>query len=297
MRSWLNSVVVGTIVLVVAFLAGPAMAKEPIQFTQGQMITYADGLEQGYDISGQATMVRSAEGHTTVIVRVHGLAPNSSYDVQVHDQSCNNEVGGSYYRHQADNAAEGSNEIGAAMTTNRGGHGFSKVVSDFVARSEARSVVVHDTNNTRLACADLHATGVSPYTFSAQKIAELAGSIADAVTPADPTFLAGDPELMEANRAEYFVTRITPADPTFLAGDPELLVVQQVEIIAEDGSGHYAANPELLVVRRYQFVGKDFGSLGSPHYANNPELMAAERYEAEIIRNLAIVDTVEGASE
>lgn len=252
MQSRLNTIVVGLIILIIALSASPTLAKEPIQVTRGQLITYAVGLEQGYDISGQTTMVRSAAGYTSVTLKVQGLAPNTDYRVQVHNQTCHQEMGGGYYQHEVGAESNEANEIRLPLTTNSGGSGYNKSVSDFVAHTAARSLVIQDTEQVRLACADLRHIAVSPYTFGTQKIQELTQSASAKITPADPTFLAGDPKLMEADLTQSASTKITPADSTFLAGDPELMEVQQYELVAEDSSGYYAANPELSMVQRYQ---------------------------------------------
>lgn len=287
MRSWLKTMVVGAVMVMVALLANPTWAKEPIQVTRGQFAPYADALEKDYSIAGMATMVRSAEGYTSVTVRVYGLAPDTSYEVHVHNQACRIEAGGGHYQHEIGGTADASNEMWPAITTNSGGNGYSKIVNDFVARTEARSVVIHDADSTRLACADLRNIAVTPYTFGTKKIEEMSRSAAS----------AANPELMAA-RFQSASTKITPADPTFLAGDPELLGDEvAVEVIADNSSANYAANPELLVVQRYEFVAEEADALGSTHYADNPELMVAERFEAEIIRNLVIVDTIEGLSQ
>lgn len=315
MRSWINTIIVGAVILIIAVLATPTLAKEPIQVTRGQMATYADGLDKGYDISGMATMVRSAEGHTAVTLRVQGLASNTRYEVHVHNQACNNEAGGSHYRQEIGGAADEVNEIWPAITTNSGGYGFSQTVNDFVARTDARSVVIHDTDNSRLACADLRPIGVSPYTFSAQQLQELPPSSAMAANPElmaagryqpikintpqlDSADYAANPELLVVQRYEFIGDETDALGSTPSAANPELLVAQRYEFvgqeagseqvfahyyefIAEDGSGFYAANPELLVIQRYAFIDQAAGSLGSTHYADNPELMAAERYEAD----------------
>ncbi|MCB0164287.1 MAG: superoxide dismutase family protein [Anaerolineae bacterium] len=296
MRSWINTTIFGAIILIVAFLATPTLAKEPIQVTRGQMVTYADGLEKGYDISGMVTMVRSAEGHTSVTLRVQGLTPNTNYAVHVHNQACRVEAGGSHYQHDINGAADEVNEIWPAITTNSGGYGYSKTVNDFVARPEARSVVIHDTDKSRLACADLHLIGATPYMFGTKQVDELSQSSA----------LAANPELMAAGRHQPIEIKVPQLDSTAYAANPELLVVQRYEFIGEDtgslGSADDSTNPELLVAQRYEFVGEDTGSLesavsaadsdllfpryyefiateGSGYYAANPELLVIQRYE------------------
>jgi len=174
MRSRLNIIVVGEVILMAAFLASPTLAKEPTQVTRGNFVTYAAGLETGYHISGQTRMVRSAAGYTSVTVAIQGLTPNTSYGVNVHDQPCSNEAGSGHYQHEVGGAVDNINEIWQVMTARSNGYGNSKTVNDFVARSEARSVVIHNADNTSLACADLNPIAVSSYTFGTTQIEELA---------------------------------------------------------------------------------------------------------------------------
>jgi hypothetical protein len=47
------------------------------------------------------------------------------------------------------------NEIFPGLTTNPDGIGNGKGKNNFVVRPEAQSIVVHDTDGARLACADL----------------------------------------------------------------------------------------------------------------------------------------------
>ncbi|MCB0210434.1 MAG: hypothetical protein KDJ52_13940 [Anaerolineae bacterium] len=258
MQSWLKTMVIGAVIVVGAFMANPAWAKEPIQVTRGQFARYADGLDKDYDIAGMATMVRSAGGYTSVVVRVYGLAPNTDYAVHVHNQACRIEAGGAHYQHEVGGAVDATNEIWPIVTTNSGGNGYSKSVNDFVAGLEARSVVIHDTDNTRLACADLRNIAVTPYTFSTKRIQELA----------QLTAYVDNPELMAADRFQ-------PAASLNIATS-------------------LADNPELMVAQRYEFIGQDGVTLGSTHYANNPELMVAERFQAEIPLELGFIDTFQG---
>lgn len=152
-----KQLVVGlTFVLVVLFVAVLAAAADGAQVTSGQFQTYAAGPGRGYDISGQATMIRTADGKTIVQVQAWGLAANSTYGVHVHNLPCGVNNGGGHYQDQVGGPVNSVNEIWPGFTTNTAGHGNGYASNDFTARPEAQAVVIHDTDGARIACADLN---------------------------------------------------------------------------------------------------------------------------------------------
>jgi hypothetical protein len=118
------------------------------------------GLTRGMNVFGTASLVRSAYGKTTVTASVTGLQPNKMYMAHVHDRRCHINAGGAHYKIDPSVAtAVESNELWLHITTDAAGSGSASVTVDHIARAEAFSVVVHDTDaptNTRLACADLY---------------------------------------------------------------------------------------------------------------------------------------------
>ncbi len=153
-----------SMILVTAGLAtsaAPAIAdgrNGPVEVTNGrfQRLPHAaDGVHD--DIKGGAIMFRTA-GHTTVYVRVTGLAPGATYPAHVHNQPCSfNPAGGGHYQQASMPTADPVNEIWPMITTDAKGHGTGHAVNGFVARPEAQSIVIHNPANTpiRLACVDL----------------------------------------------------------------------------------------------------------------------------------------------
>ncbi len=125
------------------------------QVTNGELQTFATGLLRGYEISGRAQMVRTADGRTITFVEVQGLAPNTTYPAHVHNLPCNVNNGGGHYQNVVGGPANDINEIWLGFTTNANGHGNGHATNDFTARPEAQSVVIHDTDGARIACADL----------------------------------------------------------------------------------------------------------------------------------------------
>jgi hypothetical protein len=123
--------------------------------TRGEFVTFADGISRGYEIEGLAVMVRTADDKTIVSTHVSGLAANTTYGVHVHNKPCTDSNGGGHYQNVVGGPVDSINEIWPAFTTNPAGIGNGSAVHQFYARPEAQSVVVHDTDGKRIACANL----------------------------------------------------------------------------------------------------------------------------------------------
>jgi Cu/Zn superoxide dismutase len=106
-------------------------------------------------IAGRATMVRTADGRTIVSVSVRGLAPSTAYGAHVHAQACADGFAGGHYRNDPAGPAVPPNEIWPAFTTNAAGVGTGFATAQWLARPEARSVVIHAPGGPKVACADL----------------------------------------------------------------------------------------------------------------------------------------------
>ena len=125
------------------------------EVTRGDFSTYAAGPGLGYQISGHATMTRTADGKTIVSVHAIGLLPNTAYGVHVHNKACGDSLGGGHYQDVVGGAVDAVNEIWPLFTTNAAGIGNGNAVNAFVARPEAQAVVIHAPGGARIACADL----------------------------------------------------------------------------------------------------------------------------------------------
>jgi hypothetical protein len=145
-----------TLILAVLFLVVAVASAGGAQVTSGPFQTYAAGPGRGYDISGQAVMVRTADGRTIVTVQAWGLAAGTTYGVHVHNLPCGINNGGGHYQHVVGGPVDNVNEIWPGFTTNAAGHGNGFASNEFTARPEAQSVVIHDTDAARIACADLN---------------------------------------------------------------------------------------------------------------------------------------------
>jgi hypothetical protein len=151
-RVWISFVLMGAALALIGIIAASATGA---QVTNGNLSTYAAGLERGFDISGRVQMIRTGDGRTLVNVQAWGLAPDTTYPVHVHNAPCNVNNGGGHYQHIVGGAVDSINEIWPGFTTNISGHGNGFASNDFTASPEAQAVVIHDTDGARIACADL----------------------------------------------------------------------------------------------------------------------------------------------
>jgi len=133
-------------------LAGPAQAAGAT-VTAGDLHAFASSSDPA--IAGSATMVRTADGQTIVIVHASGLAPNTTYGSHVHLQACANGNAGTHYRFDPAGPATPPNEIHLDFTTNAAGIGLGRAVVDATAGPTAVAVVVHAPGGAKIACADL----------------------------------------------------------------------------------------------------------------------------------------------
>ena len=153
-RIFTRTMVYMIVVVLVLVAALPALASSG-EVTSGEFHTFATGVGRGYDIAGHAHMTRTASGKTIVKVHATGLAANTAFGVHVHNKACNEANGGGHYQDVVGGEVDQYNEIWPLFTTNAAGIGNGMAKNDFYARPEAQSVVIHDTDGARIACADL----------------------------------------------------------------------------------------------------------------------------------------------
>jgi hypothetical protein len=127
--------------------------------TEGKATLTMAGMMKYASLTASGTMTRTAPSTTTASVTVAGLTKSTMYPIHVHQLSCASSGGGSHYEIDPTMAAGmQSNEIWLSLMTDAMGGGMQMVsITTHLARPEAASIVIHDsdTAGTRLACIDL----------------------------------------------------------------------------------------------------------------------------------------------
>ncbi|MFT7622154.1 MAG: hypothetical protein ACI9WU_001322 [Myxococcota bacterium] len=138
----------------------PGPAAQVDGFAPGNLQYLASYTGPSTGAAGRALMVRRAAGTTEVTLTVHGLDPSTQYMAHVHTDTCANDAGG-HYMEDAAGAVDNVNEIWPTTVTDGNGNGIGVASHAFLAREDARSVVIHDTANavsgsgSKMLCADL----------------------------------------------------------------------------------------------------------------------------------------------
>jgi hypothetical protein len=148
--------------------ATPAAAGAPKD--RGTFETLPDGAAMGLEIEGFASISRSDAG-TEVKVVVLGLEPATTYAAHLHNAPCSDaNPGGGHYKNDPAGPSAPPNELwlssaddpAAGIRSNPGGVAHGRGSADWVARPEARSVVIHyippggnTAGGPKIGCADL----------------------------------------------------------------------------------------------------------------------------------------------
>jgi hypothetical protein len=136
----------------------------------GRFTTLSGGSDAGLDIGGVALLRRGATSTTGRVV-VTGLEPGVTYAAHLHSQPCDaTNPGGGHYTNVVGAGAAPPNELWFSssadptdgITANRGGVAIGRGSADWVARADARAVVIHaipaggtTAGGPKIACADL----------------------------------------------------------------------------------------------------------------------------------------------
>jgi hypothetical protein len=127
------------------------------QTTEGTVVNTSTGGERNYTLTGKGSMVRTPHGQTMVDLHVAGLHANEKYPSHVHNLPCEEKGGGGHYQHEKGAKVDAVNEIWLTFTTNGAGVGYKEASHGHTARSDAQSIVIHDstTDKARIACINL----------------------------------------------------------------------------------------------------------------------------------------------
>ena len=139
--------------LTLALALAPGVLAGGATVTRGAFSAFATGV--GQPISGQAVMIRTADGKTTVTVHVEGLSARTVYGSHVHQLPCGTSEADGHYKHDPAGPATPPNEIWPGFTTNAAGIGNGNATVGWTAGAAAVSVVVHAPGGAKIACADL----------------------------------------------------------------------------------------------------------------------------------------------
>ena len=126
--------------------------------SQGASVSFEAAADRGLtDIQALGSLRRTLSGETRVRVSAVGLAPNVEYMVHVHALPCSTNDGGGHYkidREEVDTVE--ANELWLSLETDDDGIGTVNASFEHTARADARSIVIHDPEDSaKLACIDL----------------------------------------------------------------------------------------------------------------------------------------------
>jgi Cu-Zn family superoxide dismutase len=158
---------IGVALVAAATVAGSASAATK---QRGTFTTLPEGAARGLKIEGIAQITRSPSG-TAVKAQVRGLKPKTTYAAHLHAAPCSaSNPGGGHYKHDPAGPGTPPNELWLSSTdnptagikANSGGVAHGRGSASWVARAEARSVVIHaippggtTAGGPKIACADL----------------------------------------------------------------------------------------------------------------------------------------------
>ncbi|MEM7199798.1 MAG: hypothetical protein AAF628_06000 [Planctomycetota bacterium] len=212
--------------------AGALPAQDAI--AAGTFTPTATGIARGFDITGRALLIRRASGATEAYTFVQGLMPATAYGVHVHDLPCDVNAGGAHYKIDPNVAGTvRANEIWPAFTTNMNGEGFGFDSAAHIARPEAQSIVVHDTDGARIACADLAERRPVGTDLVRGSFTTLPGGTAMGYT------IDGDAQMVRSHGTTYVTVRVDGLTPMTAYGAH----VHALPCGINEGGGHYKIDP------------------------------------------------------
>lgn len=125
---------------------------------QGASVSFEAAADKGLtDIQALGSLRRTLTGETRVRVSAAGLDPNVEYMVHVHALPCSTNDGGGHYKiDREETATVEANELWLTLATDADGIGTVNETFEHTARADARSIVIHDPEDSaKLACIDL----------------------------------------------------------------------------------------------------------------------------------------------
>lgn len=206
-----------------------ALIKPESVIREGFILLNENGEALYEDLNAYAQLTVT-ESSSIVEVHAWGLQPDTQYATHVHSGTCA-EGGGPHYLQDATGEDVAENGLWPVITTDAEGYGFGTASQEFAVTEDARSVVIHepDESGTRIACGDLVFTG------------GLAGSF---------TLTEDGSALYDTLDAEGYVSAHSndwsKAEATATGLSPETTYATHVHVgdCASGGGGHYLQNVE-----------------------------------------------------
>lgn len=143
----------GAVAVVMLGAIAPVTAESTEDVASGHLDEFAAGIDRGYEISGPVRLKRGADW-TEVKVNAQGL-PADEHVAHLHENACDDELGGGHYKNDPTGPGEPPNELWLTIDANASGNGHDRSDAPWQVRDGDRSVVVHDEDGARIACADL----------------------------------------------------------------------------------------------------------------------------------------------
>ena len=154
MRRKMGQIAIWSVCLVgVSAITGIA-GGSPVEVVKGRFSEFSAGVDRGYDIRGPVRL-RIGADWTSAQVNVKGLSPQTTYASHLHESACSDAEGGGHYMDDPSGPAAPPNELWLSLDTNRKCNARDSARAPWVVREGARSVVIHDGDGARIACADL----------------------------------------------------------------------------------------------------------------------------------------------
>lgn len=143
----------GAVAVVMLGAIAPVTAESTEDVASGHLDEFADGVERDYDISGPVRLKRGADW-TEVKVNAQGL-PGDEHVAHLHENACDEDFGGGHYKNDPTGSGEPPNELWLSIDANASGNGHDTSDAEWQVSDGDRSVVVHDEDMDKIACADL----------------------------------------------------------------------------------------------------------------------------------------------
>lgn len=134
--------------------ATPAQELPDAALRQGEFRVLPEAPADAPEVSGTAYLARTADG-TTLSVDLTGLEAGVDYTSHLHVEACEPDSGGDHFKFDPAGSDQPPNEVHLALTAADDGSVATTITNANPDSRGARSMVLHTSNGTKFACADL----------------------------------------------------------------------------------------------------------------------------------------------